>query len=213
VILSFPDTMKNRSYPPAGFLGVHFEGAFCLEANLNVKRALSECFRVHLAPLSFLHWRLSPPREATGMQPFAILQTAPIPSVTNSEKSDGANQPTSDTQSKRLLTPVEPVQNTARSQLAGTAGALRIKTSRPRPACLHLLPILESRIYEIRPRKDDEGLSLRCEAISMRLWFMTQDDAISYARHRAEDGGGIIRVYGALGDLESEEIVGAIPVR
>jgi hypothetical protein len=72
---------------------------------------------------------------------------------------------------------------------------------------------LESRIYEIRPRKDDEGLSLRCEAISMRLWFMTQDDAISYARHRAQDGGGFIRVYNALGDLQSEEIVGAVPVR
>ena len=43
----------------------------------------------------------------------------------------------------------------------------------------------------------------------MRLWFMTQDDAISYARHRAQDGGGIIRVYNALGDLESEETVGA----
>jgi hypothetical protein len=72
---------------------------------------------------------------------------------------------------------------------------------------------LESRIYEIRPRKDDEGLSLRCAAISMRLWFMTLDDAISYARHRAQDGGGFTRVYNALGDLQSEEIVGAVPVR
>jgi hypothetical protein len=53
---------------------------------------------------------------------------------------------------------------------------------------------MESRIYEIRPRKDDEGLSLRCEAISMRLWFMTQNDATSYTRHRAQDGGGFIRV-------------------
>jgi hypothetical protein len=73
--------------------------------------------------------------------------------------------------------------------------------------------VMESRIYEIRPRKDDEGLSLRCEAISMQLWFMLQDDAISYARHRAQDGGGIIRVHDALGDLQSEEIVGAVPVR
>jgi hypothetical protein len=47
----------------------------------------------------------------------------------------------------------------------------------------------------------------------MQLWFMMQDDAISYARHRAEDGGGIIRVYDAGGDLKSEETVGAIPVR
>jgi hypothetical protein len=48
---------------------------------------------------------------------------------------------------------------------------------------------------------------------SMRLWFMAKDDAISYARHRAQDGGGFIRVYNALGDLQSEEIVGAVPVR
>jgi hypothetical protein len=67
------------------------------------------------------------------MQPLAILQTARLPSVHNREKPDGANQPTSDAQSKRLLTAVEPVQNTARSQLAGTAGALHIKTGRPRP--------------------------------------------------------------------------------
>ena len=26
MILSFSDTMPNRSYPPAGFLGFHFEG-------------------------------------------------------------------------------------------------------------------------------------------------------------------------------------------
>jgi hypothetical protein len=72
---------------------------------------------------------------------------------------------------------------------------------------------LESRIYEIRPRKDDKGLWLRCDGISMRLWFMTQDDAISYARHRAQDGSGVIRVYSALGDLQSEEIVGSVPGR
>ena len=67
------------------------------------------------------------------MQPLAILQTARLPSVHNSEKPDGANQPTSDAQSKRLLTPVEPVQDTARSQLAGTAGALHIKPAVPAP--------------------------------------------------------------------------------
>ena len=72
---------------------------------------------------------------------------------------------------------------------------------------------MEVRIYEIRPRKDGKGLWLQCDAISMRLWFMTQGDAISYARHRAQDGGGFIRVYNALGDLQSEEIVGAVPVR
>ena len=72
---------------------------------------------------------------------------------------------------------------------------------------------MEVRIYEIRPRKDGKGLWLQCDAISMRLWFMTQGDAISYARHRAQDGGGFIRVYSALGDLQSEEIVGAVPVR
>jgi hypothetical protein len=72
---------------------------------------------------------------------------------------------------------------------------------------------LEPRIYEIRSRKDGKGFSLRCDAISMRLWFMTKDDAISYARHRAQHGGGFIRVYNALGDLQSEEIVGAVPVR
>ena len=44
MILSFSDTMPNRSYPPAGFLGVHFRRAFCLEANLNVKREMSESF-------------------------------------------------------------------------------------------------------------------------------------------------------------------------
>ena len=69
------------------------------------------------------------------------------------------------------------------------------------------------RIYEVRPRKDGKGFYLRCDAISMQLWFMMQDDAISYARHRGEDGGGIIRVYDAGGDLKSEETVGAIPVR
>ena len=72
---------------------------------------------------------------------------------------------------------------------------------------------MKSNVYEVRPRKNGEGLSLRCDAISMQLWFMLQDDAISYARHRAEDGGGIIRVYDAGGDLKSEETVGAIPVR
>jgi hypothetical protein len=39
-----------------------------------------------LALFSFLHWRVSPPREATGMQPFAILQTARLPNVHKSEK-------------------------------------------------------------------------------------------------------------------------------
>ena len=72
---------------------------------------------------------------------------------------------------------------------------------------------MEVRIYEVRPRRDSGGLWLRCDAISMRLWFMTQDDAISYARYRAQDGGGFIRVYNARGDLKSEEIVGAVPVR
>jgi hypothetical protein len=69
------------------------------------------------------------------------------------------------------------------------------------------------RIYEVRARNDGKGFYLRCDAISMGLWFMTQDDAISYARHRAQDGGGFIRVYNALGDLQSEEIIGAVPVR
>jgi hypothetical protein len=72
---------------------------------------------------------------------------------------------------------------------------------------------MEPRIYEVRPRTDGNGFSLRCDAISMRLWFTVNGDAISYARHRAQDGGGFIRVYNALGDLESEEIVGVVPVR
>jgi hypothetical protein len=67
------------------------------------------------------------------MQPFAILQTAPLPSVTNSEKPDGANQPTSDAQSKRLLTPVDPVQDTARSQLAGRLARSASKPAVPAP--------------------------------------------------------------------------------
>jgi hypothetical protein len=72
---------------------------------------------------------------------------------------------------------------------------------------------VEPRIYEIRSRKDGKGFSLHCDAISMRLWFTVNGDAISYARYRAQDGGGIIRVYDALGDLQSEEIVDAVPVR
>jgi hypothetical protein len=42
MILSFSDTMPNRSYPRAGSLGVHNQRAFCLEANLKGKRDLSE---------------------------------------------------------------------------------------------------------------------------------------------------------------------------
>ena len=50
-------------------------------------------------------------------------------------------------------------------------------------------------------------------AIRMRLRLLRRRVNFSYARHRAQDGGGIIRVYDTRSDLESEETVGAIPVR
>ena len=44
VILSFLDNMPNRSYPLAGASWAFIRWAFCLEANLNVKREMSESF-------------------------------------------------------------------------------------------------------------------------------------------------------------------------
>ena len=44
MILSFLDIMPNRSYPLAEASWAFIRWAFCLEANLNVKREMSESF-------------------------------------------------------------------------------------------------------------------------------------------------------------------------
>src|SRR5215469_3500232 len=57
-------------------------------------------------------------------------------------------------------------------------------------------------IYEVRPRKDHDGVDLISDVLPFgRLWYDTPDNAIGYAMHSSRSHDAVIRVYDAAGNV------------
>ena len=56
--------------------------------------------------------------------------------------------------------------------------------------------------YEIRPRKDKSGVDLISDVMPFgRLWYVTADDAVEYAKFFSRAQDAVIRVYDDAGNV------------
>jgi hypothetical protein len=62
--------------------------------------------------------------------------------------------------------------------------------------------LAQSRVYEVRPRKDKRGVDLIFDVLPFgRLWYTKPDDAIGYASLYSRSHDAVIRVYDAAGNV------------
>lgn len=60
-------------------------------------------------------------------------------------------------------------------------------------------------IYEVRPRKDKQGVDLISEALPFgRLWYEKADSAVDYAKFYSRSQPSVIRVFDQLGEMVEE---------